>query len=199
MTTPCRLITRVATLYTQSADWGTCPATRDGKSRHWRQVDQMQIPVSDPGHTPWPAPEIAYDWTPETCQRCGAVYDGAELWRGAGTHPIFDTPTGRPSPGDMYLLGRGGYLHHNGECHFWDNCDGRHLHVVLPNGNDWDIDSRASNCDQPDERTHRCWTRTGEPPNVTVGKSGRTCGAGAGSILSGDYHGFLRDGQLVPC
>ena len=79
----------------------------------------------------------------------------------------------------------------------WDNCDGQHLHVVLPNGHHWDVDGRASNCTLPQDRTHRCWIRHGEPPLITVDKSGHTCNAGAGSILSGDYHGFLRGGELT--
>lgn len=95
-------------------------------------------------------------------------------------------------PGTMY------WEHwHPKTCHFWDNCDGKHLHAVLPNGHHWDIDSRASNCTVPNDRIHRCWVRTGEPPHVTVGKNGPTCSAGAGSILSGDYHGFLRNGELT--
>jgi len=70
--------------------------------------------------------------------------------------------------------------------------------VILPNGIPWDIDSRAGNCALKDDRLHRCWVRTGEPPDVTVGKSGGpTCAAGAGSIQGGDWHGFLRNGELV--
>jgi hypothetical protein len=46
-------------------------------------------------------------------------------------------------------------------------------------------------------RPHKCWVRHGEPPNHTVDKRGNTCGAGAGSILSGSYHGFLRDGSFT--
>lgn len=86
---------------------------------------------------------------------------------------------------------------HGETCHFWDNCDGKHLHVVLPNGVHWDIDGRATNCTLPNDRTHRCWIREGIPPNVTAGKNGHTCSAGAGSILSGNYHGFLRNGVLT--
>lgn len=78
--------------------------------------------------------------------------------------------------------------------------DGRHMMVRLPNGRDWAIDSQASNCTRPGE-DHDCWCRHGEPPNLTVDKvpePGRsTCQAGAGSIQGGDWHGFLRNGQLV--
>lgn len=76
--------------------------------------------------------------------------------------------------------------------------DGRCLHVVLPNGKEWGIDQRANNCTMPDDHEHRCWIRSGEIPQITVGKAGKTCGAGGGSILAGDYHGFLRNGIFEP-
>jgi hypothetical protein len=79
--------------------------------------------------------------------------------------------------------------------------DGRCLIVKLPNGNDWTIDGQASNCTMPDDhqqKLHHCWVRHGEPPNITVDKNGVTCAAGAGSILSGDYHGFLVNGEFNP-
>jgi hypothetical protein len=69
--------------------------------------------------------------------------------------------------------------------------------VRLPNGRDWAIDGRATNCTRPDDHEHQCWVKHGEPPNITVDKDGNTCGAGAGSIQIGDWHGFLRDGMLV--
>jgi hypothetical protein len=81
--------------------------------------------------------------------------------------------------------------------------DGRCLIVKLPNGNDWTIDSRASNCTLPNDTVHKCWIRHGTPPNITVDKNGFTCAAGAGSILSGQgdrhYHGFLINGELREC
>jgi hypothetical protein len=79
----------------------------------------------------------------------------------------------------------------------WDNCDGRHLNVVLPNGTDWDVDARATNCTMPNDRNHRCWVRRGDPPDVTVDKNGHTCAAGAGSIAVTGYHGFLHAGKLT--
>ena len=75
--------------------------------------------------------------------------------------------------------------------------DGPHLVVILPNGQPWNIDSRASNCTLPYDYEHRCWVRHGEPPNITVDKNGLTCAAGAGSIMAGDYHGFLQNGALT--
>lgn len=79
----------------------------------------------------------------------------------------------------------------------WDNQFTPPLIVRLPGGCDWDVDSRASNCTMKEDRLHRCWIRHGEPPNVTVDKRGLTCGAGAGSILTDNYHGFLQNGVLT--
>jgi len=95
--------------------------------------------------------------------------------------------------------------------------DGISLVVKLPNGSDWCVDQQASNCTRtqwgPKEidgrmcenvwlgRTHYCWVRRGDPRtgNVHVDKNGDTCAAGAGSIQSGRYHGFLHNGELVEC
>lgn len=77
------------------------------------------------------------------------------------------------------------------------NPDGRFICVTLPNGHDWCIDMRARNCTLPDDVEHHCWVRHGEPPEITAAKNGKTCGAGGGSIQSGDYHGFLQNGELT--
>lgn len=90
----------------------------------------------------------------------------------------------------------------------WVNEVSPHLHVRCPNGpmeasgrftstRDWDIDSRASNCTLPEDKTHRCWIRHGYPPDVHVDKAGVTCAAGAGSILLPNWHGYLDKGFLV--
>ena len=76
--------------------------------------------------------------------------------------------------------------------------DGRSLVVRCPDGHDWMIDSRASNCDKKDDDTHHCWVRTGRPEDGTlhVDKNGNTCGAGGGSIQTTNWHGFLHSGML---
>lgn len=66
-----------------------------------------------------------------------------------------------------------------------------------PDGTEWLIDSRASNCTMPNDNEHNCWIRHGAPPNITVDKNGRSCAAGAGSIQTKTWHGFLRNGMLV--
>lgn len=88
--------------------------------------------------------------------------------------------------------------------------DGLCLVVKTPGG-DWMVDAEATNCtmtqyEQVDKntrrwkgRTHYCWPRKGDPRTgmVDVRKEhGRTCGAGAGSIQLGKYHGFLSNGFL---
>ena len=81
------------------------------------------------------------------------------------------------------------------------NGSGPVIVVVLPNGHEWMPGSRSSNCSRRGQ-DHGCWCVHGEIPLLTVDKNpepGRsTCVAGAGSIQSGDWHGFLRNGVLVP-
>lgn len=80
--------------------------------------------------------------------------------------------------------------------------DGIRLTVKLPpDGYDWLVDSRASNCTMPNDNTHKCWVRHGDPRtgNVHVDKNGHTCAAGAGSIATPRWHGFLHNGELVSC
>lgn len=80
----------------------------------------------------------------------------------------------------------------------WCGDDGRAIICRVPNGHDWQIDGPASNCTRPND-SHHCWVRHGVPPNLTVDKNGNTCAAGAGSILTKTWHGFLRNGYLVSC
>lgn len=131
---------------------------------------------------------------PVTCSGCPApVPDTAhrQLWH----QRLYDTPDGELHPGDAYLTSA--YHDHDNRCPTWSNCTGTHFVVVTPDGSPWDVDSRAGNCTQSSDRLHRCWVRHGDPPRVTVNKAGHTCTAGAGSIQTPRWHGFLRDGVLV--
>jgi hypothetical protein len=74
-----------------------------------------------------------------------------------------------------------------------------HVLAVMTPGGVWMPDHRATNCTMPDDSEHKCWILRGTPPDCTVDKDGNTCAAGAGSILIGGYHGFLRNGQLEGC
>lgn len=111
---------------------------------------------------------------------------------------IYETG-GKVEPGDLYYIICRTNL--EDRCLFgWENCPGRHLHANLPNGHGWCVDSRASNCGRPEDNIHRCWVRHGDPEKgetVHVDKNGNTCQAGAGSILVGDYHGFLHNGRFT--
>lgn len=131
---------------------------------------------------------------PDKCEACGYIFAPEDerhvftqtLYREVGTTgPVFalrDAPPGAMWYADWMSAFRTGP-------------DGRNLVVMTPGG-EWMIDRRASNCTKPDDDVHRCWVRTGTPPNVTVGKGGVTCSAGAGSIMIRGYHGFLRNGYL---
>jgi hypothetical protein len=141
-----------------------------------------------------------------TCERCGQDAPDAAT-RQVFVKTLYDTPSGEAEPGSLYWAK---WKHYKPDgtraknCWDWDNCDDPrgHLTCVLPNGHDWDIESRASNCTLTEERTHRCWVRRGDPDKgelVHIDKAGHSCAAGAGSILSGSYHGFLINGVLTSC
>jgi hypothetical protein len=152
---------------------------------------------------------------PDACDGCGKTWGelGAEPRRQVFSDRLYDTEDGLLSPGCMFwadwehwedlLSSRtrdGKTIHYKvpTSCpHGWSNCDGRHLHVITPDGHEWDVDGRASNCTLLEDQEHRCWIREGDPPNVTAGKSGRTCSAGAGSIQTPKWHGFMRGGRFV--
>ena len=79
--------------------------------------------------------------------------------------------------------------------------DHRSLIVKCPDGHDWLIDGRASNCTRKHDNKHHCWVRHGKPEDGTlhVDKNGDTCQAGAGSIMTPKWHGFLHNGHLIEC
>lgn len=77
----------------------------------------------------------------------------------------------------------------------YKGADGRSLVVVTPDGHEWNIDGPCNNCTDP-KTPHKCWCRHGEPPVLTVDKDCKTCKAGAGSIATPNWHGFLTNGVL---
>lgn len=130
---------------------------------------------------------------PTHCNDCGAeVPKEGDITKQVFTKRLYDTPSGIPEPGCLF------WADWYPDDFFWDNHKGPHLCAVLPNGREWIIDSRASNCGLPNDRTHRCWVRHGEPPEIHVDKNGHTCNAGGGSIWIDDYHGFLHNGHFTP-
>lgn len=139
---------------------------------------------------------------PEKCSYCEHRFEGHPFQGVVDQEPIYRDPaTGREWP--LREAPVGAMFYADWYPKGWDGPDGRTLICMVPgiDGKPWEwlVDGRASNCTRPDDWTHRCWVRTGVPPKVTAGKHGNTCSAGAGSILTPGWHGFLRDGVLVTC
>lgn len=148
-----------------------------------------------------PAPPLDDPRWPTHCV-CGFAFSPAanrSTWRQqlvarADTGEIFEGYRALP-PGAVWnaswMADRDGYT----------GPDGRSLICKLPDGHDWMIDGRASNCTLPDDTVHKCWVRHGRPEDGTlhVDKNGVTCAAGAGSIATPKYHGFLHHGHLTDC
>ncbi len=86
-------------------------------------------------------------------------------------------------PGSMWYI----TAHKPDECKHWDDCDGKHLIVVLPDGVHFDTDMRATQCRTREDRVKRCWRKSGEPPNITMEPS----------IMSDTWHGYLGNGELT--
>lgn len=144
-----------------------------------------------------PDEQIPTDNLPTVCKRCGAVRPEHEIDRRLFRKPLREAPDGmvvlEPAPGDCY------YVEHKYTVCEWDNCDDDHLTIVCPDGAWWDTCSRANNCTMKNDRTHRCWVIHGDPrkgERPTSDKNGHTCAAGAGSIQTARYHGFLVNGVL---
>lgn len=200
-----RYITPVAREAYIGVTWeGRChTSTSHRATRTLARWDYAVVPRDDHNYWDWPyhLSDFPLDTLPVQCDRCPATRRPDAGDRFGGTQITWSTPSGQQEPGDMWwaswvvVRDAGGAL----RSRWWDNeSDPRgHLMVKLPNGHVWDIDARASNCGREADRTHRCWIRHGEPPLITVDKNGDTCSAGAGSILAGDYHGFLRNGELT--
>jgi hypothetical protein len=163
-------------------------------NQHGVDATSVRTPRDDPR---WPA----------TCQHCDYRFTDADRWQD-WQERIWQ----RPKDGAEFVLHTGAPAPELGLAaappgatwgalwlpEHWRGPDGIALMVRLPNGHDWIVDSEASNCTRKGE-PHQCWVRHGDPrkAEVTVDKDGDTCAAGAGSILAGDYHGFLHQGVLT--
>lgn len=188
---PARFIEVVVEQREDTVRWGKCRRAPEDVFGHTHAAEKFGS-ERKPGQLK-PIRSVRKGWR-GSCRYCGTSIKWHLLvTASSGIKRTYNTASGRPEPGDLYWDDHGALR----ECFHWDNCDGRHLHGILPNGHAWDIDSRANNCGSPDDRLHRCWIRSGEPPKVTAGKQGNTCSAGGGSILSGDYHGFLVSGVFT--
>jgi hypothetical protein len=152
---------------------------------HTASVD-VEIVVLDeqPIGTTQPGTPDSYPTDPRwpTCCPCGYVFEGADMWQ-VNHHQIHERSDGgepctlqKAPPGALW------------DAHWYGDKkgpDGLNLVVRLPNGADWHIDGPSYNAGKPGSG----WTRTGQVPNITA----------TPSILMRDYHGWLRDGILVPC
>lgn len=134
---------------------------------------------------------------PDRCEACGKPFLLEDNWQ-VFTEELYRAEDGREwgvhdlPHGAMYDAK---WLH---DVERYVGPDGRALICVVPNHHPWMIDGQATNCTRPGE-PHKCWIRHGEPPLLTVDKAGDTCSAGAGSIQTKEWHGFLRGGVLVEC
>ena len=150
-------------------------------------------------------------WQGDVRVDAGIVEDFEAKWReltaqglghdGKGASPLYRLPDGREVPSEDLPPGAmfdAEYMHgsHLGE-HLLQGADGISLVVVCPDGHHWMVDNESSNCSRKRE-AHCCWCRHGDPHtgDVHVDKDGNTCSAGAGSIQTGKWHGFLHHGYL---
>lgn len=170
--------------YHSAVNWlpGTVPVIHLPEGCH--RYDTMEAPPKDDPR--WPT----------RCE-CGYEFVDGDHWQVAGDRWYKREDNGlylslrKAPPGAMYDAT---WLHGHKR---WVGLDGAAWHVVCPNGCTWHIDGQASNCTMPNDDVHKCWVRHGKAPNFTVDKNGTTCAAGAGSIICGDYHGFLQNGSLT--
>jgi hypothetical protein len=201
-----------------------CPGSY-GYHNARQAVGEAAQKLTAEGHIAEILPEVYADdprW-PVKCAACDyefSVTDDDDHWQVFQDQVYRRTDTGaegafqddwQKTPGAMW---NAGWMHHK------HPEDGKYLIVVLPDLHQWAMDGRCSNCDSPcvrcgqpyhahgaksacrqysDARPHQCWIRHGVPPQLTVGKDGPTCSAGAGSIMTPNWHGFLRNGILEQC
>lgn len=196
-----RYIEEVGTAYVFRIHWTTQElACVNGSQRHYAETEIVREigPYNkDIGMgTPWP--KRGNPLYPHACKSCGLPVptdESVKIDESFVTQRLYNTASGRPEPGDIYFRQLNCKVWGCG--YGWTNCSGIHLHTVLPTGEPWDVDSRASNCTMKDDGEHRCWVRHGDPSKgelVHVDKNGLTCAAGAGSIATSQWHGFLHHG-----
>lgn len=136
------------------------------------------------------------DW-PVKCENCDYTFKDSDEWQF-----FVESVYKRTDTGEKFSLRKPPIGATYDAC--WmphiKGLDGICLAVVLPpNHHVWLVDGKATNCTMPDDTEHKCWVRHGDPrqANITVDKNGKSCEAGAGSIGTSKWHGFLRNGLLV--
>lgn len=186
---PCTLITEVGKIWSFGQSWYSKDAV----------YHVTEYPLTEEQYELANYDDLQKEFGPPgVCTRCQVKYEREELERHGSERRVYDNQDGLNNHvGDMFYAP---WMHGKDDhCMYWDNCNHPkgHLMVVMPDGGIWDTDSRGSNCTKPDDRTHRCWVKHGEVPNITIDKNGLTCKAGGGSVKMISWHGFLRDGKLV--
>lgn len=124
---------------------------------------------------------------PAHCEHCGYAFEDDDP-RVLDLDEIYLTPDGRQvhlSTRRRELLGvapasAGAMWNAPWMADAWQGPDGRALYLRLPDGHDWFVDGPS--------RNGGSWTRSGEPPHLTV----------TPSIASPGYHGWLSAGVLSP-
>ena len=160
-------------------------------------LGDFDLPVDEPTLTREVDPQPGH---PQACTACGRRFDPVNdeyqhfeerLYRRSDTSELV-TLRGAPPGASWDATWYHDLPHLCGP-------DGLAVIVRCPDGHDWHLDGRCSNCTKPDDWEHRCWVRHGDPrkAELTVDKNGNTCGAGAGSIQTPKWHGFLRAGILA--
>lgn len=184
---------------------GPCSAMSGGASYHnciSEKVGTLKSPPNKPTESVPSPDELRYDPRWPTVCTCGHVFS-AKAQRQVWTDRVYRrSDTGAELEGTKTApAGAVWNAWWFGERDHWSGQDGRSLICRLPDGGDWMIDGPASNCTMPDDSTHKCWVRHGSPEDGTlhVDKNGHTCAAGAGSIATPGYHGFLHQGRLTQC
>lgn len=151
------------------------------------------------------ASKLNPDW-PQLCA-CGYEFEDADEWQTFTEHVYRRADNGVATtlrdaePGAMWFAD---WMIHRPDQRWFVGPDGHCLMIRGFYGGDFCPDQRASNCTLPGDDEHKCWVRVGDVPNITIGKTGRTCGAGAGSFYFGKnpdgsfrWHGFCENGELV--
>jgi hypothetical protein len=170
------------------------------RDAHRGEVEYARFDLANPADSfelpPAPAGILA-----TSCRDCGRPLTAAQKRVGSGGHRLWLQPeTGevRHAPSDFGpgAMWEAPWLE-RWIASFWDNWPAGQapLEVMTPGG-PFVVDARASNCDQKEDRAHRCWVRQGTAPDITLDKNGLTCDAGAGSILMNGWHGYLHNGDL---
>lgn len=147
---------------------------------HNASVDIGAVTEADAHGDNWPHDDPRW---PTTCE-CGYVFEDGDHWQ-RNDDRIYRLPDGREfifrgSWGKAAPVGAMARAEWADE---WGDNRGEAWQISLPDGHEWITTQPASGGGY--------WTVTGTPPNITVSPS-IFCNPPNG------WHGFIRDGQLVP-